>query len=258
MKYCINCGAQIKDEAKFCPNCGQDQTKEVDNEQQTESFTEKEAVKQSLAIGKSYFGYFMEKLRRPNADLTGNLTYFGYISLGIYLLLQALLTTMVISRGLSAIDQFFGLIGAYDYGYDPFSFNESLGGSLGITFFLRILFFYVLILVITIGITYGVERLSLKSPVSFNQTVNQLANFLSGINLFLLLFTFGLFIRLFSPIFCLIIMLLAVLFFQSSIIFVVQRNADNKQAKIAPFYIVLLVFVLNSIVNWFLTIATIG
>ncbi len=258
MKYCINCGAQIKDEAKFCPNCGQDQTKEVNDEQPTESFTENETVQQTIVLGKSYFAYFMEKLRRPNANLTGNLTYFGYISLGIYLLLQALLSSMIISRGLIAIDQFLAFIGGYDYSYDPFAFGTSLADGVGFTFFLRILFLYALVLAITIGVTYGTERVSLKSPVSFNQTVNQLANFLSGINLFLLLFTFGLFIRLFSPMFCLIVMLLAALFFQSSIIFVVQRNADNKQAKIAPFYIVLLIFILNSIVNWLLMLATIG
>lgn len=256
MKYCINCGAQIKEEAKFCPNCGQDQTKSVKEEQTSESFADNETVQQTIALSKSYFGYFMEKLRRPSSDLTGNLTYFGYISMGIYLLLQALLSTMIISRGIGAINQFLAMMGAYDYGYDPF--GTDLVNGVGFSFFLRIFIFYLLALAITVVITYGVERITLKDTVSFNQTVNQLANFLSGINLFLLLFAFGLFIRLFSPIICLIIMLLALSLFQFSIIFAVSHNAQQKKAKIAPFYIVLLIFALNLIINWFLIIATIG
>lgn len=258
MKYCINCGAQINEEAKFCPNCGQDQTKEVSEGQLSEPFADNETVQQTIAMSKSYFGYFMEKLRRPSSDLKGNLSYFGYVSLGIYLLLQALLTSMIISRGLDAIYQFLSMTGFYDYGYDSLIFGIDLANGVGFSFFLRIFFFYALVLVITVGATYGVERLTLKNTVSLNQTVNQLANFLSGVNLFLLLFTFGLFIRLFSPMICLIVMLIAVSLFQFSIIFVVSHNAQQKKAKIAPFYIVLLIFALNSIVNWLLFLATIG
>ncbi|MGX7196173.1 zinc-ribbon domain-containing protein [Enterococcus olivae] len=32
MKYCVQCGSQIKDEASFCPHCGQNQSKPVEME----------------------------------------------------------------------------------------------------------------------------------------------------------------------------------------------------------------------------------
>ncbi len=51
MKYCIKCGHEMKEEAQFCANCGQDQSKAVTFNQSAEENTN-ETVQQTITMGK--------------------------------------------------------------------------------------------------------------------------------------------------------------------------------------------------------------
>lgn len=254
MKYCINCGQEMQEDAKFCPNCGQDQTKEVKQEEQKEeqqkekqSFTDNEKVQQTMILGKNYWKYFLAKLRWPTAELTEDPFYFGYLSVGLYTLLQGLLTTLLISHGLGMIDALLQSFGGYGMGVMPDI--GSVADEIGFTFFLRMFFLYLLTSAVTLGILFGIEKLCLKTVPHFNQTVLQVGNYLNGLNLVLLVFILGLFIQLFSAVMSFVILLLSSFIFQIALIFVVSSNSKEGNSKISPFYVVLLVFVVNVIVN---------
>lgn len=105
MKFCTECGHELKDTAQFCPNCGaavagnenNPEGTPVNEEAQPTQQREPEAQRnasvntdqlQAQALG--YGTYFKETLKNPTLGFTKPDWTFSLIHIGIYILLYAL------------------------------------------------------------------------------------------------------------------------------------------------------------------------
>jgi len=249
MKYCINCGKEMKDDGKFCPNCGQDQTAAVNNDSEQSSIADNQTVQQTVALGKNYWKYFLGKLAWPTAKTSDEPLAFGYISVGLYAVLQGFLITLLVSHGLNMVD---ALLNFFDFDDSSMQSMPNMGSmfqGVSFSFFLRTFIIFLLMAAVTIGVLFGIEKITLKTTPDFHQTVLQVGNFLNVINLILLVFSLCLFIQLFSVTISILVLLMASIFFQLALILVINYNARNANCKIAPFYIILLFFVVNALAS---------
>lgn len=226
MKYCIKCGHEMKEEAQFCANCGQDQSKAVTFNQSAEENTN-ETVQQTITMGKNYLSYFLEKLKRPNFEVGDAHSAFGYITLGLFAFFQALLVFLEIKRFGGFLDS---ELSYYFPVFDVF-------GDLGFPDFLKLFVYFVLTMIVAVGVTYLIKRHLLHSKTAFNTFVNEFGALFHGILAISLLVSFCAFIDLTSFSFSVIVLLAG--FFVTVIAAILLVTDDKKTAAKglwSPFY----------------------
>lgn len=94
MKYCVNCGKEIKEEANFCPFCGT-----------TQPGREKSIPKAEIAEkGRNYFNYLNKNVAHPLVGLTSDKGVFGLVNFGLTTLFLSLALSHGIARGMQTIN----------------------------------------------------------------------------------------------------------------------------------------------------------
>ncbi|WP_124057906.1 zinc ribbon domain-containing protein [Vaginisenegalia massiliensis] len=188
MKYCVHCGNELDDQAKFCTKCGQKQPI-ADGELVRESFDKiSQQVSQQVANvdmtqinsqAKDYWAYFKACLLRPEEgpfDKNKNY-YFG--TLALFTLSQAVLLSSFASRALGFLLSSFGPFGSYG--------NQLYSASGYEDAYLQVLFKFTLIvfglLVLRMAITYIVAHYIQKISLNFQQILAKYANSLCGMTL---------------------------------------------------------------------------
>lgn len=111
MKYCIQCGKEIKNEAKFCPACGKNQIQVTTEAMTVESVLEKgvqlqsnlneqlknnQTVQQLTKESKNYFSWLNTQIRGKNKQ---SIPMFGVVNF----LLLIVLNSLAVSRSILSI-----------------------------------------------------------------------------------------------------------------------------------------------------------
>ncbi|EOT29183.1 zinc ribbon domain-containing protein [Enterococcus saccharolyticus] len=232
MKYCVKCGNEMKEEARFCPKCGQDQTQSV---------MTNDTVQQTISAGKNYASYFVEKLGKPTLTIDQASNYFGYVTMLLFALTQTLVIFSEMKRWSSVFDSILALT-------LPSSGNFY---SLGLADFLRIFIYALLFLAVSLGVTFFVVNYVLKINVSLNDFMNKFATVFSGIIIISFVISMGALIDL-TPAWLSAIALGAGFFVTViAIIFMIAKRENYLETtNWTPFYSVTLTLALIGLVDF--------
>ncbi|WP_297075516.1 zinc ribbon domain-containing protein [uncultured Enterococcus sp.] len=262
MKYCVNCGSEMKAEARFCPKCGQDQT--VGGEQKNPTsdmnsnmqggqyqrsqpnMAQNETLQRTIVKSQNYFNYFLTQLKKPTTDASRAEGYFGYVTVLLFTFLQSLMIYLLADQ---ANNYIMGMFNPYSELFSLFG-TSSYSYSMGFSDFLRIFVVLLLFMAALVGVSFGMSRLLGSAKVSWNHYLNQFGNFYSLMIALLIVANFALFIDLASASFVAIVITLMYLINFISVVMVIlaQYKTDVKTA-LAPFYNILLTFILIGIVD---------
>lgn len=155
MKFCTECGHELKDTAQFCPNCGASVSKDTNDVEQSGNTENSQNTNsqangvpsvnteqlQAQALG--YGTYFKETLKNPTLGFTKPDWTFSLIQIGIYILLYAL--------------------------WD----NRLEGGEFG-DYFVHIIINLVMVAVV-LGVLFALSRTVLRGMDSFQETTSSFA-----------------------------------------------------------------------------------
>ncbi|ALV21634.1 MAG: zinc ribbon domain-containing protein [Carnobacterium sp.] len=178
MKICSNCGSEIKEDAKFCTECGslaeKQEKKDVHTQQQqapqqaSQHYTaqgqneapEPQAVQMNInqekvnKLTQNYFSYFKRTVKNPSLSFTEVNPVNGYIQFG---LLSLLFSIMMIF-----------LANWYSY------------SSVGFIDFIRSFAIQCAVYLIMVGVTYFLKKVVYKTNESFGVVTTQLGGLFSA------------------------------------------------------------------------------
>jgi len=163
MKYCGNCGKEVKEGAKFCNNCGSTTAIGETPSQQADTTKNEQVINlSSINIDKeklsnmshSYFSYFKTTLAKPSESFYESSSINGVIQFVLLSLIQ------VVGLWFLAID-------SYSYQYVQMGFGTLFG------LFLALLIFNFL----SVFVVQGVKKVAYKSDDSFLATATQYGGF---------------------------------------------------------------------------------
>lgn len=238
MKYCVRCGNEMKDDASFCPACGQNQDKEVSTENKA-SVMENETVQQTISAGKNYFSYFWAKFISPTFVIEQAMTYFGYVTLLLFTLFQSLIIFAEIKRA----GRQFGSMMSF--------LVPSLSSTFDIGFaeYLKIFIYFLLFVVVSVGITFVVIHFILKVQVNIHDIINKFASVFSAVTMLSLLIAFCALIDLTSMSVSIIVLLAGFFVSFIAIILLVSEKENYVASKWSPFYGVSLTVVIIALID---------
>lgn len=159
MKYCANCGKEVKEGSKFCNSCGAiTATGEVPNQQVDSPKSDQVINLSSINIDKErlskmsngYFSYFKTTLVKPSESFHETASINGVIHFVLLSLIQ------VISLWFLSLD-------SYSYQFVSMSFGTLLGLLLAL----------VLVNFLSVFVVHGVKKVAYKSTDSFLATSTQ-------------------------------------------------------------------------------------
>ncbi len=241
MKYCANCGKELKEGAKFCNNCGSTTTIGEGPSQQADSTKSEQVINlSSINIDKEklsnmshgYLSYFKTTLAKPSESFHESSSINGMIQFVLLSLIQ------VVGLWFLAID-------SYSYQYVQMGFGTLFG-----LFFALLIFNF-----LSVFVVHGVKKGAYKSDDSFLITATQYGGFftasiiLQGIIMLLALISGEEFAVMIS-----ILYLLA--FIISSFAFANYLYKSDTSEKMDKFYVGIIATVLLFFV-WFI-VARIG
>ncbi|MFL2134415.1 zinc-ribbon domain-containing protein [Desemzia sp. FAM 23990] len=166
MKYCSNCGNEIKEGAKFCNGCGANTiSEEMPNHQPSSTKGEQVINLSAINIDKEkistmshgYFAYFKTTLVKPSKSLNEGSSINGVIQFILLSLIQ------VLSVWFLSMD-------SYSYSYVSIGFRMLLG-----VFLLLTLFNF-----LSVFVVHGVKKLFYQSEHSFLTTATQYGGYFSS------------------------------------------------------------------------------
>lgn len=167
MKYCSNCGKEVKEGSKFCNSCGAiTATEGVPNQQVDSSKSEQVINLSSINIDKEklskmsngYFSYFKTTLVKPSESFHETASINGVIHFVLLSLIQ------VISLWFLSLD-------SYSYQYVSIDFGTLLG----------LLIALVLFNFLSVFVVHGVKKVAYKSNDSFLATTTQYGGFFTAL-----------------------------------------------------------------------------
>lgn len=166
MKYCSNCGNQIKEGAKFCNECGTNTTNEATPNHQNGSSSGEQIINLSAinmdkekisTMTHGYFSYLKNTLIKPSESLNEGSSANGVIQFILLSLIQ------VLSVWFLSMD-------SYSYSYVSIGFKMLLGIFILLTIFNFLSAFVV----------HGVKKIAYRSEDSFYTTTTQYGGFFSS------------------------------------------------------------------------------
>lgn len=167
MKYCSNCGKEVKEGAKFCNSCGAITAAEKAPNQQVDSIKSEQVINlSSINIDKEkiskmsngYFTYFKTTLVKPSESFYETASINGVIHFVLLSLIQ------VISLWFLSLD-------SYSYQYVSIGFGTLLGLLLAL----------VLFNFLSVFVVHGVKKVAYKSGDSFLATTTQYGGFFTAL-----------------------------------------------------------------------------
>lgn len=162
MKYCSHCGKPVNNDASFCTNCGASLGSNQTSIQpaHSEPLIKAEHIEEIKKKGSTYFHYVLGTIKKPTSALEENNKWYGYVTC----VLLSLFFSLTISRLLNSfITSYFG---AY-------------GSGVGADVYFQLFLYYLVLLAIYVGVSYGINVLLLKNRVNFNVFLTRFSGFLS-------------------------------------------------------------------------------
>lgn len=162
MNYCPNCGAQIREGAKFCNSCGFNLKEEQNNYHKENSDTSEDIANSSVITidkarvskaSKGYLSYFIQTLREPTTSFNETNSFYGFVQFFLISLVHSL-----------------SILFATLTSYIQLSFGTFLG-----LFLLTYIGSFISFIII-----FGIRTLLQKSSDSFGKTVSQYSGFFSS------------------------------------------------------------------------------
>ena len=160
MKYCVSCGKEIKESAKFCPFCGATQPG-MDTNPPSRELANK---------SRNYFNFLNQNVAHPQVGLTSDRGFFGLLNFSLVTLLLSLALSHGFARG-------FNLVAAYTGNFPVlFELILWLGGCL----------------FALVAVNFFAARLAYQEAVSFLESFDRIfapASLAVYVSLALLLFS---------------------------------------------------------------------
>lgn len=234
MKYCPNCGNELKEGVKFCNACGNNIAAETGAPQQTSAVKGEQVINLSAinidkekisSMSTNYFTYFKETLVHPSKSFNQEASYNGIIQFVLLSFIQVMSFLFV------SFDSYFSM-----------TFGMILGLFLTLT-----LFNFLSVLVV-----HGVKKFAYRARGSFLKTSTQYGGLFSS---YVLLHTVIMIVTLFvgaeySPLTAISSLLSVIV---AVFAFAIYLYKDENQSRLDKFYVGILAVLVLFLV-WFIVV----